>query len=87
MKLEATAQFRKLFSIGSTEMLDAMETIFQAALALGRHGGVHELMGDMESAALLYSKAERLLVFLLVEAPSLILNPSFPLTNSDRYRL
>ncbi|TYI77140.1 hypothetical protein E1A91_D06G125800v1 [Gossypium mustelinum] len=87
MQLEATTQFRKLLSIGSTEMPNAMETIFQAALALGRHGGVDELMGDMESAALLYSKAERLLVFLLVEAPSLILNPPFSLTNLDRYRL
>ncbi|KAK1563902.1 hypothetical protein Q3G72_034931 [Acer saccharum] len=48
---------------------------------------VDELMGDMESAALLYSKAVRLIVFLLVEAPSLILNPPFSLTNSDRYRL
>ena len=44
-------------------------------------------MGDMEKAAELYSKAVRLLVFLLVEAPSLILNPPFSLTNSDRYRL
>ena len=48
---------------------------------------VEELMGDLEKAALLYSKAVRLLVFLLVEAPSLILNPPFSLTNSDRYRL
>lgn len=48
---------------------------------------VDELMGDMESATLLYSKAVRLLVFLLVEAPCLILNPPFSLTNSDRYRL
>jgi serine/threonine-protein kinase ULK/ATG1 len=48
---------------------------------------VDELMGDLEKAALLYSKAVRLLVFLLVEAPSLILNPPFSLTNSDRYRL
>lgn len=48
---------------------------------------VEELMGEMESAAALYSKAAQLLVFLLVEAPSLILNPPFSLTNSDRYRL
>lgn len=44
-------------------------------------------MGEMESAAALYSKSAQLLVFLLVEAPSLILNPPFSLTNSDRYRL
>lgn len=44
-------------------------------------------MGNMEKAAGLYSKAVRLLMFLLVEAPALILNPPFSLTNSDRYRL
>lgn len=48
---------------------------------------VEELIGEMESASFLYSKAVRLLIFLLVEAPSLILNPPFSLTNSDRYRL
>ncbi|PIA54582.1 hypothetical protein AQUCO_00900861v1 [Aquilegia coerulea] len=74
-------------SDGSTAMPDAMETIFQSALGLGRHGAVDELMGDMDSAVSLYSKAVRLLVFLLVEAPSLILNPPFSLTNSDRFRL
>jgi serine/threonine-protein kinase ULK/ATG1 len=72
---------------GNTEMPDAMETIFQAALDFGRRGGVDELMGNMESAAALYSKAVRLLVFLLVEAQSLILNPPFSLTRADRYRL
>ncbi|KAE8692872.1 PRA1 family protein A2 isoform 2 [Hibiscus syriacus] len=86
-EVEHAEELAKVIEPGSTEMPDAMETIFQAALALGRYGGVDELMGDMESAALLYSKAERLLVFLLVEAPSLILNPPFSLTNSDRYRL
>lgn len=72
---------------GSTEMPDALETIFQSALTLGRHGAVDELMGNLENASLSYSKAVCLLVFLLVEAPSLILNPPFSLTNSDRYRL
>ncbi|PPR93015.1 hypothetical protein GOBAR_AA27656 [Gossypium barbadense] len=86
-EVEHAEELAKVIEPGSTEMPDAMETIFQAALALGRHGGVDELMGDMESAALFYLKAERLLVFLLVEAPSLILNPPFSLTNSDRYRL
>lgn len=86
-EVEHAEELAKLIEPGTTEMPDAMETIFQAALAMGRHGGVDELMGDMESAALLYSKAVRLLVFLLVEAPSLILNPPFSLTNSDRYRL
>ncbi|XP_068477902.1 serine/threonine-protein kinase ATG1c-like isoform X5 [Phaseolus vulgaris] len=84
---EHAEELAKTIEPGNTEMPDAMETIFQSALAFGRHGGVEELMGDMESAAALYSKAVRLLVFLLVEGPSLILNPPFSLTNSDRYRL
>ncbi|KAJ6755836.1 SERINE/THREONINE-PROTEIN KINASE ATG1B [Salix purpurea] len=86
-EVERAEELSKAIEPGSMEMPDAMETIFQSALSLGRHGGVDELMGDLEKAALLYSKAVRLLVFLLVEAPSLILNPPFSLTNSDRYRL
>lgn len=80
-------ELAKVIQPGNMEMPDAMETIFQSALALGRHGAVDEYMGDVENAAVFYSKAVRLLVFLLVEAPSLILNPPFSLTNSDRYRL
>ncbi|XP_020971756.1 serine/threonine-protein kinase ATG1c isoform X3 [Arachis ipaensis] len=86
-EFEHAEELAKAIEPGNTEMPDAMETIFQSALAFGKHGGVEELMGDMESAAALYSKAVRLLLFLLVEAPSLILNPPFSLTNSDRYRL
>ncbi|KAH1162432.1 hypothetical protein GLYMA_01G099600v4 [Glycine max] len=86
-EFEHAEELAKTIEPGNTEMPDAMETIFQSALAFGRHGGVEELMGEMESAAALYSKAVRLLVFLLVEGPSLILNPPFSLTNSDRYRL
>ncbi|KAI3939110.1 hypothetical protein MKX01_001978 [Papaver californicum] len=72
---------------GSMEMPDAMETIYQSALALGRRGAVDELIGVTETAYSSYSKAVRLLVFLLVEAPSLILNPPFFLTSTDRIRL
>ncbi|XP_058109429.1 serine/threonine-protein kinase ATG1c-like isoform X2 [Magnolia sinica] len=72
---------------GNVEMPDAIESIYQSALAFGRHAAVDELMGDMDNAVTLYSKAVRLLFFLVVEAPSLILNPPFSLTNSDRYRL
>jgi len=61
--------------------------VIQAEVVCSRCRQVEELMGEMESAAALYSKAVRLLVFLLVEGPSLILNPPFSLTNSDRYRL
>ncbi|GMH26521.1 hypothetical protein Nepgr_028364 [Nepenthes gracilis] len=80
-------EFSKFVEPGNTEMPDAMETIYQTALALGRHGAVDELMGDVESAASLYSKASRLLVFLLTEAPCLVINPPFSLTNLDRLRL
>ncbi|KAJ8532989.1 hypothetical protein K7X08_015878 [Anisodus acutangulus] len=72
---------------GNTEVPDAMEMIFQSSLALGRKGAVDEYMGRTENAVVFYSKAVRLLAFLQVEAPSLILNPPFSLTNSDRYRL
>jgi len=48
---------------------------------------VDELMGDTESAVSSYSRAVHFLFFLLVEAPSLIVNPPFALTNSDRFRL
>ncbi|CAL1399393.1 unnamed protein product [Linum trigynum] len=86
-EVEHAEELANAIEPGSTEMPDALETIFQSALTLGRNGGVDELMGEMESASLLYSKAVRLLRFLLVEAPSLILNPPFSLTNSDRFRL
>ncbi|XP_028772975.1 serine/threonine-protein kinase ATG1c [Neltuma alba] len=86
-EFEHAEELAKAVQPGNTEMPDAMETIFQSALAFGRHGGVEELMGEMDNAAALYSKAVLLLMFLLVEAPSLILNPPFSLTNTDRYRL
>ncbi|CAI0471177.1 unnamed protein product, partial [Linum tenue] len=86
-EVEHAEELANAIEPGSTEMPDALETIFQSALTLGRNGGVDELMGEMESASLLYSKAVRLLRFLLVEAPSLIVNPPFSLTNSDRFRL
>ncbi|KAF2602690.1 hypothetical protein F2Q70_00028540 [Brassica cretica] len=74
--------------VWNTMMPDAMQTIFEAALDPGKLGGVNEVMEeDIENAGNQYSKAVRLLVFLLVEAPMLILNPPSSLTNSDRYRL
>ncbi|XP_060176800.1 serine/threonine-protein kinase ATG1c-like isoform X2 [Lycium barbarum] len=72
---------------GNTEVPDAMEIIFQSALDLGRKGAVDEYMSRTENAVVFYSKAVCLLKFLQVEAPSLILNPPFSLTNSDRCRL
>lgn len=50
-------------------------------------GQVHEFSGNREKAAEFYSKALSLMIFLLMEGPSLIINPPFSLTNSDRYRL
>ncbi|KAK9055530.1 hypothetical protein SSX86_026614 [Deinandra increscens subsp. villosa] len=86
-EVENAEQLAKVVQPGNAGMPDAMETIFQAALSSGRHGAVDEYMGYSENAAGFYSKAVRLLSFLLVEAPSLILNPPFSITNSDRYRL
>ncbi|KAL0915141.1 hypothetical protein M5K25_015540 [Dendrobium thyrsiflorum] len=71
----------------ATEMPDAIEIIYQTALALGRLGAVDEMMTKIERAEDRYSKAVCLLHFLLVEAPSLALNPPLSLTSSDQRRL
>ncbi|PKA63961.1 CBL-interacting serine/threonine-protein kinase 23 [Apostasia shenzhenica] len=71
----------------AAEMPDAVEVIFQSALAWGRLGAVDEMMKNIKRAEAHYSKAACLLHFLLVEAPSLVLNPPVSLSNSDRYRL
>ncbi|CAA3030486.1 serine threonine- kinase ATG1c-like isoform X2 [Olea europaea subsp. europaea] len=62
---------------GDFEMPDPTELIYQSALAFGRHAAVYEYMGATEVAVSNYSKAVRPLAFLLVEAPSLVLNPLF----------
>ncbi|CAM6127990.1 unnamed protein product [Calypogeia fissa] len=72
---------------GSTEMQDAMDLIYQAALAVGRAGAVEELMGNVSNAAVAYAKAAALFYFLLVEAPYLPLNPPLVLSSLDRQRL
>uniref|UniRef100_A0A1J3GV99 Serine/threonine-protein kinase ATG1 n=1 Tax=Noccaea caerulescens TaxID=107243 RepID=A0A1J3GV99_NOCCA len=86
-EIELAEELANSINPGNTQLPDAMETIFQAALDLGKLGGVLEVMGEIENAGNQYSKAVRLLVFLLVEAPMLILNPPLSLTNSVRYRL
>ncbi|CAA7046219.1 unnamed protein product [Microthlaspi erraticum] len=87
-EVERAEELSKFVEPGNTKMPDAMEIIFQAALALGVRGGVDEVvMGDTENAGNHYSKAVRLLVFLVVEAQTLILNPPLTLTNSVRYRI
>ncbi|XP_071700734.1 serine/threonine-protein kinase ATG1c-like isoform X2 [Rutidosis leptorrhynchoides] len=86
-EVENAEELAKVIEPGNVGMPDAMETIFQAALNFGRHGAVKEYMGFVDDAWVFYSKAVCLLTFLLVEGPSLILNPPFSITNSDRYRL
>ncbi|KAK8925764.1 CBL-interacting protein kinase 11 [Platanthera zijinensis] len=71
----------------ATEMPDAIEIIYQSALALGRLGAVDEMMKNADHAEACYAKAGCLLNFLLVEASSVPLNPPLCLTNSDRFRL
>ncbi|KAL2533787.1 Protein kinase superfamily protein [Abeliophyllum distichum] len=80
-------ELAKVVDTGDFEMPDPMELIYQSALAFGRHAAVDEYMGDTEIAVTFYSKAVRLLTFLLVEAPSLVLNPPFSLKSSDRHRI
>nr|GMC79071.1 serine/threonine-protein kinase ATG1c isoform X1 [Ipomoea batatas] len=86
-EVQNAEELSKFVEPGNTEVPDAMELIFQSALAMGRKGAVDEYMGRTENAVVFYSKAVQLLAFLQVEAPSLILNPPFSLTNTDRYRL
>lgn len=77
-----------LYSLdGNAEIPDAMDIIYQAALLTGRNAAVDELMENMASAAVAYSKAATLLHFLLVEAALLPLTPRLVLSSSDRQRL
>ncbi|KAL2893457.1 Serine/threonine-protein kinase ATG1a [Bienertia sinuspersici] len=64
---------------GAAEMPDAMEIIFQTAIAAGKDGAADEFVGNRDSAAVLYSKALLLFSFIVSEAPSLPLNPPFSL--------
>eukprot|EP00850_Spirogloea_muscicola_P023136 SM000332S12441 [mRNA] locus=s332:24380:29360:+ [translate_table: standard] len=67
---------------------DAVELVFQAALAVGRGGAVEELMGNLGNAAVAYSKSAALFNLLLVEVPKLaLLQPPLELTSVDRGRL
>eukprot|EP00850_Spirogloea_muscicola_P021113 SM000237S08130 [mRNA] locus=s237:115968:120950:+ [translate_table: standard] len=67
---------------------DAVELVFQAALAVGRGGAVEELMGNLGNAAVAYSKSAALFNLLLVEVPALaLLQPPLELTSVDRGRL
>ncbi|KAG6748286.1 hypothetical protein POTOM_048203 [Populus tomentosa] len=71
----------------AAEMPDAMELIFQKALAVGTSGAVDEYMENKGGADNSYSKAMLLLHFIMEEATSLPLNPPFSLTPASRKRI
>ncbi|XP_039005621.1 serine/threonine-protein kinase ATG1a-like isoform X2 [Hibiscus syriacus] len=71
----------------TAEMPDAMKIIYQTALTIGRSGAVDEYMRNKGSAAASYSKAMLLLSFIIGEAESLPLNPSFSLTPANKKRI
>lgn len=71
----------------AAKMPDAMELIFQAALAVGRAAAVEELMGNFSNAAVGYAKASALFYFFLLEAPALSSTPPFVLALADRQRI
>ncbi|KAL5572228.1 hypothetical protein UlMin_021825 [Ulmus minor] len=72
---------------GTTDMPDAMEIIFQKALALGISGAVEEYMENNSTAAEAYSKALLLLSFIAGEATMLSLKPPFSLTPDNKQRI
>ncbi|ESQ43878.1 hypothetical protein EUTSA_v10005839mg [Eutrema salsugineum] len=71
----------------ATHMPDAMETVYEKALAYGKSGGAEEYLNNKESAATLYKKAILLLSFIIEEAVTLSLNPPFSLTLDDKKRI
>ncbi|KAF3526291.1 hypothetical protein F2Q69_00049718 [Brassica cretica] len=71
----------------ATHMPDAMETIYEKALAYGKSGGAEEYLNNKESAGKLYKKAILLLTFIIEEAVTLPLNPPFSLTSDDKKRI
>ncbi|KAJ0255657.1 Serine/threonine-protein kinase ATG1a [Hirschfeldia incana] len=71
----------------ATHMPDAMETIYEKALAYGKSGGAEEYLNNKESAGRLYKKAILLLSFIIEEAVTLPVNPPFSLTSDDKKRI
>ncbi|KAL9229039.1 hypothetical protein vseg_004555 [Gypsophila vaccaria] len=65
---------------GAAKMPDAIEIIYQTALAAGRDGAADQLIGNRDSASMMFSKALLLFSFIVAEAPSLPLNPPFSLS-------
>ncbi|KAB5527267.1 hypothetical protein DKX38_021114 [Salix brachista] len=68
-------------------MPDAMELIFQKALAAGTSGAVDEFVENKDGADISYSKAMLMLHFITEEATYLPLNPPFSLTSANRKRI
>ncbi|XP_021748823.1 serine/threonine-protein kinase ATG1a-like [Chenopodium quinoa] len=72
---------------GAAEMPDAMEVIYQTAIAAGKDGAADEFVGNRDSAAVLYSRALLLFSFIVTEAPSLPLSPPFSLAPDCKQRI
>ncbi|XP_074273351.1 serine/threonine-protein kinase ATG1a [Silene latifolia] len=72
---------------GAAKMPDAIEIIYETALAAGKYGAADQLIGNRESASMLYSKALVLLSFVVTEAPALPLNPPFSLADDVKQRI
>ncbi|KNA08548.1 hypothetical protein SOVF_161720 isoform B [Spinacia oleracea] len=72
---------------GAAEMPDAMEIIFQTAIAAGKDGAADEFVGNRDSASMMYSKALMLFSFIVTEAPSLSLNPPFFLAPESKQQI
>ncbi|XP_038874388.1 serine/threonine-protein kinase ATG1a isoform X2 [Benincasa hispida] len=70
---------------GATVVPDAMEIIFQKAIAVGKSGAVDQYMKNKDNAAASYSKAILLFSFILGEAESL--NSPFSLTLCNKQRI
>ncbi|XP_023514936.1 serine/threonine-protein kinase ATG1a isoform X1 [Cucurbita pepo subsp. pepo] len=72
---------------GATKMPDAIEIIFQKAIALGKSGAVDEYMENKDKAVASYSRAILLFSFILGEAESLEIKPPFSLTSDNKRRI
>ncbi|KAL9252915.1 Serine/threonine-protein kinase ATG1a-like protein, partial [Drosera capensis] len=72
---------------GTSELPNAIEIIFQAALDSGKGGAVEELMGRRDTAEISFTKAMSLFSFIVNEASSLPLNPPFLVSIPDKERL
>ncbi|CAN6999641.1 unnamed protein product [Brassica oleracea var. botrytis] len=87
VKMAADLLLALQFELGNPTTNIYLRLLESDAFVAQEDFNVKEVMGEIEKAGNQYSKAVRLMVFLLVEAPMLILNPPLSLTNSDRYRL